>query len=93
MNLALPFNHRVLGIPKQREGSTSSAFSYTDSETLRCGWTFWPILNILLCVGTNGSIGIMMGIGENGAETQRTYLTLETVLRVHCKDHSEQILK
>lgn len=36
-------------------------------------------MDILACVGANGGIGIILDIGENGAETQRTYLTLETV--------------
>lgn len=90
MNLALPFNHRVLRIPKQRKGSASSAFP-TQTQKPKCEWTFWPILNILACVGANGGVGFCLDIGENGAETQRTYLTLETVSRVEHKDQSEQM--
>ena len=67
MKLVLPFNHRVLGIPKQRKGSASPIPSHTDSETLRCECTYRSGWNFLVCVGENGGTGILLDIGENGA--------------------------
>lgn len=63
MNLALTFNHRVLGIPKQRKGFTTPILSHTDPEILSYKWICWPRWNLLIWVGADGGPGILLDIG------------------------------